>query len=185
MPKSPAANEWDQLVVKIGALALAAGALEMAIIAMVCQILGQTEEEIGIYSNDLWCQKFHEVVPKLWSDEKRKDLARRLKKIRQLYVRRNRMIHAALALAGDGSIAGVPAGSIIDLRTYGVGFTSKKGDTFTFGFVGKRVHLHEIDRLTADIHKARVGLSPFMELVDEIRHPAKPFSIPKLGARLL
>ena len=105
MSKQPAPDEWDQLVVKMGTLTLAVGALEMAIIVMVCRILDQTEEEIGIYSNDRWCQKFNEVAPASWPDEQRKDLAKRLKKIRNLYIRRNRMIHTALGVVGDSSIA--------------------------------------------------------------------------------
>ena len=121
MPKPPAADEWDQLVVKMGTLTLAVGYLEMAIISMVCRILGQTEKEIGIHDNQQWCQKFTKVAPANWSDDQRADLAKRLKKIRQLYTRRNRMIHAALGVAGDGSVTGVPAGSVIDLRTYGIG----------------------------------------------------------------
>ncbi len=184
MPKPPAPDEWDQLVVKIGTLTLAVGTLEMAIIAMVCRILGQTEEEIGIYDNQRWCLKFIEVAPSNWPADQRADLAKRLKKIRQLYARRNRMIHAALGVAGDGSIAGVPAGSVIDLRTYGIGYTARKGNTWTIGIVGKRLHLHDIDRLTTDILNARLGLVPFMELVDKIKHPAKPLPLPKLGKRL-
>lgn len=177
-------DEWGQLVAKMGTLALTVGVLEMAIISMVCRILGQAEEEVGIRKNSQWCEKFIEVVPTSWSTEERIDLAKRLKKIRRLYGRRNRLIHAALALASDGSIAGVPAGSVIDLRTYGVGFTSRKGNTWTIGIVGKRLHLHEIDRLTADVHRARLGLVPYMELVDTIKHPAKPFPMPKLGKRI-
>jgi hypothetical protein len=184
MPKPPAPDEWDQLVVKIGTLTLTTGTLEMAIISMVCRIAGQTEEEIGIHDNNLWCKKFLEVAPPLWSNQQREDLAKRLKKIRQLYVRRNRMIHAALGVVSDGSVTGVPAGSVVDLRTYGIGFTSRKGNTWTIGFVGKRLHLHEIDRLTNDIHAARLGLVPYMELVDKIRHPAKPFPMPKVGKPL-
>lgn len=184
MPKPPAPNEWDQLVLKMGTLALAVGYLEMAIITMVCRILNQSEEEIRIYDNQQWCRKFTEVAPTDWPDGQRADLAKRLKKIRQLYARRNRMIHAALAVVSDGSVAGAPAGSIIDLRTYGIGFTARKGNMWTIGILGKRFHLHEIDRLIADIHKARLGLVPFMTLVDKIKHPAKPLPIPRLGQRL-
>jgi hypothetical protein len=115
-PKPPAPDEWDQLVVKMGLLTLAAGLLEMVIIQMVCRILGQTEKEIGIRSNKLWCEKFIEVAPASWSNDEREDLAKRLKKIRKLYLRRNRMIHAALGIAGDGSIHGVPKDSSADPR---------------------------------------------------------------------
>jgi hypothetical protein len=137
MPKPPAPDEWDQLVVKMGTLTLAAGALEMAIIQMVCRILGQAEEEVGIRDNNLWCQRFLAVAPASWSDAERKDLAKRLKKIRALYLRRNRMIHAALGIAGEGSIHGVSKGGVIDLRTYGIGWTKRKGNTFTLGDHGK------------------------------------------------
>jgi hypothetical protein len=184
MTKPPAPDEWDQLVVKMGTLTLAVGILEMAIIALVCRILGQTEEEIGIRNNQQWCLKLAKVAPAYWSDDPRADLAKRLTEIRGLYKSRNQMIHAALGIAGDGSVAGAPAGSVIDLRTYGIGFTARKGNTWTIGILGKRFHLHEIDRLIADIHKARLGLVPFMQLVDEIKHPAKPLPLPKLGQRL-
>lgn len=185
MTEKPAApDEWDQLVVKIGTLALTVGVLEMAIISMVCRILDQTEEEIGIRNNSQWCKKFIKVAPASWSDAERADLEKRLGEIRALYRRRNQLIHAALARASDGSIAGVPAGSVIDLRTYGLGFTSQQGNTFTIGIVGKRVHLNEIDQLTAEVHQARLGLVPYMELVDNIRHPAKSFPAPVVGKLL-
>ncbi|MGO9631409.1 MAG: hypothetical protein ACLPXW_20790 [Xanthobacteraceae bacterium] len=58
----PAVNEWDQLVSKIGALALAAGYLEMAIIAMVCRILGKSENEVGRHHNKWWCEKFENGI---------------------------------------------------------------------------------------------------------------------------
>jgi hypothetical protein len=177
-------NEWDQLVAKIGALTLAAGYLEMAIIAMVCRILGKSEDEVGIRSNRKWCEKFQEVAPCSWSDAQKKDLSKRLKTIRNLYLRRNRMIHAALGLVSDGSISGVPPGSIIDLRTYGLGFSKRKGNIWTIGVIGKQFHLQEVDKLVEELHKARVGLSPYMDLVDKIKHPPKPFPMPKLGKLL-
>lgn len=94
------------------------------------------------------------------------------------------MIHAALGLAGDGSIAGVPAGSVIDLRTYGIGFTERIGDnTWKIGVVGERFHLRQIDQLIDEVHAARRGLIPYMELVGKIRHPAKQFPEPALGKR--
>ena len=181
MPKPPAPDEWDQLVVKMGTLTLAVGALEMTTITMVCCVLGKGEDEIGIYDNNLWCQKLNEVAPVTWSDEERNDLAEQLKKIRRLYGRRNRMIHAALGVVSDDSIRGVPAGSVIDLRTYGLGLTSRKGNVWTIGAVGKRFHLDEIDRLTMDVHEARLGLLPHMKLVDKIEHPPKRLTTPKLG----
>jgi hypothetical protein len=168
----------------MGALTLAVGTLEMAITAVVCRIVGKTEREIGIRTNSGWCKKFIEVAPASWPDQAREELAVRLKKIRRLYRRRNQMVHAALGRAGDDSISGVPAGSVVDLRTYGIGFTRRKGNTWTIGIVGKRLHLGEIDKLTEDVHSARVGLVPYMELADEIRHPPKPFPMPALGKRL-
>ena len=59
--------------------------------------------------------------------------------IRGLYRRRNELIHTALATAGDNSIPGVPSGAIIDLRSYGVGFTKREGDTWTIGLMAKRI----------------------------------------------
>jgi hypothetical protein len=184
MPKAPAASEWDQLVTKIGALALAAGHLEMAIISIVCRIVGKTEDEIGIRSNKLWCEKLREVAPSSWSVVQKEDLSKRLKKIRNLYLRRNRLIHAAVAVAGDASILGVPKGGILDLRTYGIGFSKRKGNTWAIGVIAKRLHLHEIDKLIQDVHNARIGLVPFMEMADTIKHPAKPFPAPTLGKLL-
>jgi hypothetical protein len=110
MPKPPAPDEWDQLVVKIGTLTLAVGILEMAIISMVCRILGQAEVEIGIRNNSQWCKKFIEVAPASWSNVEKADLEKLLGEIRALYRCRNQLIHAALGRASDGSIAGVPAG---------------------------------------------------------------------------
>jgi hypothetical protein len=170
----PATNEWGELVVKIGTLTLVAGTLEMAIIAMVCRIVGKAEEEISgenYKSNWWWCEKFKETALTSWLEEERADLVSRLSEIRKLYHRRNRTIHAALGIVGDSSISGVPAGSVVDLRTYGVEVTSSEGNTWTIGIVGQRVHLHEIDRLIEEIHTARLGLVPFMELCDKIQHP--------------
>jgi hypothetical protein len=183
VPKPQVPNEWDQLVVKIGTLALAVGHLEVAIIMMVCHILGKTEEQIGIQTNSSWCKKLNEVAPEFWSDEQRSDLARRLSHIRSLYRRRNKLIHSAIGIVNDDSVVGVPAGSAIDMRTYGIGFTKQEGNTFTFGVVAERVNLDEIDSLCNDVRQARVDLVPYMELVDQIKHPAKPFPLPVLGKR--
>jgi hypothetical protein len=168
----------------MGELTLAAGYLEMAIIAMVCRIVGRSEEELRISSNYMWCRKLNEVAPSEWSDAQKKDLAQRLAHIRGLYRRRNELIHTALATAGDNSIPGVPSGAIIDLRSYGVGFTKREGDTWTIGLMAKRIHLQELDALTEEIHQARVGLVPYMELIDKIRHPPRPLPKPELGKRL-
>lgn len=56
---------------------------------------------------------------------------------------------------------------------FGIGFTERRGNTWTIGVLGKRLHLHEIDELIQDIHNARLGLVPYMDLVDKINHPAK------------
>ena len=181
-PASP--SEWDQLVVKMGTLTLAVGNLEMAIIAMVCHIVDQAEEKIGWLTNNDWCKKFIRVAPASWSDEERKRLAQQLEKVRELYRRRNRVIHATLGVAGDGLIAGVPAGSVIDLRTYGLGFTRQEGNAFVIGFVGERFDLSEIDQLTTEVQEARIALVPYMQLVDKIKHPSKSsFPMPMVGKR--
>jgi hypothetical protein len=138
----------------------------------------------GIRTNAAWCETLNKAVPQSWSDEQRNNLARRLKKIRKLYLRRNKMVHASLGIANDGSIARVPKGSIVDLRTYGLGFSKRQGNTFTIGIVGKRIHLHEIDRLIDDLHKARVGLAEYMDLIDAIKHPPKPFPTLRVGKLL-
>jgi hypothetical protein len=180
----PMPNEWDEFVVRIGKLALAVGALEIAVISLVCDILGRTEEEIGIHSNSWWCQRLNEIAPVSWTNEQKEGLADRLKTIRDLYRSRNQTIHAAFGIAGEGVIPGIPAGSVIDLRSVGIGFTSQEGNTWTLGALGKRVHLSEISRLTDEIHAARVSLIAYMELVDDIKHPPRPFPMPVLGKKL-
>ena len=167
----PAPDDGINSFVKTGTLALAVGTLEMAIISLVCGVLGKTEVEIGIGTNGGWCRKLNEVAPASWSNTERKDLAKRLQEIRRLYQRRDRLIHAALGVIRDGSIAGVPAGSVIDLRTFGLGYTSRKGNTWTIEVLGERLHLHEIDQLIADVHQARLGLIPHMQLVDQVNRP--------------
>ena len=184
MIESSMTDEWDQLVVKMGRLALAVGYLEVAVIGMVCRILGQHEEEVGIWSNHEWCKKLNEIAPADWADDTKKDLEKRLSLVRQLYRKRNKLIHAALGIAGDNSISGVPAGSVINLRTYGIGFTKREGNTWTIGTLGERIDLQELDALIEEIHDARLGFVPFMELVDKIRHPAKQFPMPEVGKRL-
>jgi hypothetical protein len=188
MTDSPVVNEWDQLVVKMGELTLAAGYLENAIIAIVCGIRGQLEEEISgkdkWRTNKWWCNNLNTVAPASWSTADKQLLATCLSNIRDLYLRRNRMIHAALGIAADGSVPNVPPGSVIDLRTYGLGFSSVEGNKWTIGVVGKRVELREFDELTEKIRAARLSLVPFMELVDKIKHPARPFPMPELGKRL-
>jgi hypothetical protein len=188
MTEPPAVNDWDQLVVAMGKLTLAAGYLEAAIIAIVCGVLGKSEEEVSgtgkWHTNKWWCDKLDKVAPASWT-AKKPTLATCLKNIRELYGRRNRMIHAALGLVADGSVPGAPPGSVIDLRTYGLGFRSnEEGNTWTIGIVAKRVELQELDELTEEIHAARLSLVPYMQLVDKIKHAPKPFPVPELGKRL-
>ena len=184
MTEPPSTNEWDQLVVAMGKLTLAAGYLEVAIIAIVCGILGKSEEEVGKWrSNKWWCDQLNKIARPSWTAEE-PTLATCLKNIRELYDRRNRMIHAALGLVADGSVPGAPPGSVIDLRAYGLGFRSNEGNTWTIGVVAKRVELQKLDELTAEIHAARLSLVPYMQLVDKIEHAPKPFPVPELGKRL-
>jgi hypothetical protein len=173
MTEFPVVNEWDQLVMRMGKLTLAAGYLEMAIIAIVCRILCQSEEQIAKdkwRTNKWWCKKLDEVAPAAWD----KDLLTKcMCNIREVYGQRNRMVHAALGVTGDDSVPGVPPGSPIDLRTYKVGFRSNEDNKRIFGIVGKRVEVREFDELTEKIHAARLSLVPFMELADKISHPPK------------
>lgn len=46
MPQPPVLNEGDHLVTKMGHLTLATGYLEVAIIGIVCRILGKSEDEL-------------------------------------------------------------------------------------------------------------------------------------------
>jgi hypothetical protein len=94
------------------------------------------------------------------------------------------VIHAAAGLVADSSIAGVPPGSVIDLRTYGLGFKPIDDRTWAIVPVGSRIELAEIDALTQEIHAARRSLVPYMELADKIQHPPKPFPFPTPGALL-
>src|SRR5262249_36372133 len=135
-------------------------------------------------SNRWWCEKLLNVAPPSWVTTTEPPLGARLAHVRELYRRRNGTIHSALGLAADNSIAGVPAGSVVDLRSYGIGFTSQRGNTWTIGIVGNRIRPQDIDDLTEQIHAARRDLVPFMALADEIKHPAKPFPMPELGKRL-
>jgi hypothetical protein len=90
------------------------------------------------------------------------------------------LIHLAAGWVSNRSIDGVPAGSIVDLRTYGFGVTKSesssdgKETSWTIGAVAKPIDLNEIDKLIDDLQQARLGLGPYMELVDKITHPPKP-----------
>jgi hypothetical protein len=95
--------------------------------------------------------------------------------------RRNPFIHAAAGIVSDNSIPGIPAGSVIDLRTYGMGFTSWDGESANIGYVAKKIDFEGMDKLIADIHQAQIGFTPYMELVDKIEHPAREFAEPAEG----
>jgi hypothetical protein len=165
----PEPNEWDRLVTKIGELALAMGVLEMAVMAMHCRATGKLESELQSRSNNAQRDGLKRAVKDLdWPDDKKADLSRRLSAIAALDKRRNAMIHLAAGVAGDG-IHGIAAGTPIDLRSYGLGTTGRDGGTFTVGLVATKVDLGKIDKLIEDITQARLGLVPFMELVDRIR----------------
>jgi hypothetical protein len=45
--------------------------------------------------------------------------------------------------------------------------------SLTIGAVAKTIDLNEIDKLIDDLNQARLGLVPYMELVDKITHPRK------------
>jgi hypothetical protein len=86
-------------------------------------------------------------------------LAKCLSNIRDVYLQRNRLVHAALGIAADDSVPGAPPGSVVDLRTYKLDFRSNEDNErsnednkWTFGIVGKRVELSEFDQLTEKIH---------------------------------
>jgi hypothetical protein len=172
MSEPSRSDVWEKLTVKVGELALAAGFLEMAIIAIVCRILNKTEEELKISSNSAWCRKLLDVRPMTWSEDERNQLEFRIRHIRHLYSRRNKLIHAGLALVSDDSVHGVPPGSIIDLRTYGLGVTGRTPNSVTVGVVAKQVKLDEISSLARALHDARLSLVPYMDLADQIKHPA-------------
>jgi hypothetical protein len=168
-------DEWDQFVYKIGLLTLAMGTLEAAIMAMHCKATNQREADLESRLNKAQRDGLKRAVESLdWPDYKKADLARRLSDIAALDKRRNNFIHIAAARVADNSIAGVPAGSVIDGRTYGLGVTSSDGTSWTIGVVAKRIDLTDIDKLFAEINEARLGLVPYMELVDAIKHPPTP-----------
>jgi hypothetical protein len=185
MTEAASGSEWDQLVNAMGKLTLAAGTLEMAVIAIVCRVVGKTEEEVGGIgkwrSNKWWCDELNKVASNSWPAEERQALPGRLENVRAVYRRRNRLIHAAVGQVADGSIAGVSAGSAIDLRTYGFGFKPIGENAWAIVKVGNRIGPEEIDKLTEEIQAARLSLVPYMKLADQIMHPPKPFPFPVPG----
>jgi hypothetical protein len=194
MPESPVLNEGDHLVTTMGNLTLAAGSLEVAIIEIVCRILGKSEDELWNKnknknkkyppSNKEWCDKLIKAAPPSWSDSERNDLLNILDNIRALYLQRNDLIHAGFAITGDDSIPGIARGSVINWRTYGLGFVGMEENTFELRIIAKKVDLQKIDDLTENIHKARVALLPFWTLADKISHSDKRIRLPAHGKLL-
>jgi hypothetical protein len=167
-------------------LTLTAGLLEAAIMAMHCTATDQSEAEFKPRQRLNYYQRegLNEAVKALnWPDDKKTDLRNRLCAIAALDTRRNALIHLAAGFVSNNSIHGIPAGSVIDLRTYGFGGISiRKGRSWTIDPVATKIDLNETDKLIEDIQQARLGLVPYMELVDKITHPAK--SVEKLVDRL-
>jgi hypothetical protein len=148
------------------------GVLEATVMAMHCRATCQDEEKLKSRLNGAQREGLKSAAKSLgWPADIQADLEKRLSEIGKLDTRRNRFVHIAAGIVSDDSIDGVPAGSVIDLRTCGIGRTKVDGGTETFGIVAKKIDLVEIDNLVDDIQKARLGLVPYMELVDEIIHP--------------
>jgi hypothetical protein len=212
-------NEWERIVAKIGLLTLTAGLLEAAVMAMHCKATNQSEAELKSRLNEPQRKGLKKAVKSLdWPDDKKDDLSKRLSEIAALDKRRNDFVHVAAGFVSNNSIQGIPAGSAIDLRTYGVGVTNSEGNSarlnedqrksfdwpdekaalseqlsaiaafedkqtaliqagqvrsLTIGAVAKTIDLNEIDKLIDDLSQARLGLVPYMELVDKITHPPK------------
>jgi hypothetical protein len=121
-------SEWEQLVAKIGLLTLTAGMLEAAVMAMHCKATNQSEAELKLRHNVAQRKGLKKAVKSLdWPDDKKADLSKRLSEIAALDKRRNDFIHLAAGFVSDNSIHGVPAGSAIDLRTYGFAATTTAG----------------------------------------------------------
>lgn len=165
-------NEWNCLVAKIGLMALTAGLLEAAIMEMHCKATGKSDAEFKGAERLNWAQRkgLKKAVKSLnWFNDKKAELTERLSEIAALDIRRNGFIHLAAGIVSNNSVDGVPAGSAIDLRTFGIGVTSEG----MIGLVATKIDLDEIDRLIDDINQARLGLSPYMDLIDKVKHPPK------------
>jgi hypothetical protein len=183
-------NEWDRLVAKIGLLTLTAGLLEAAVMAMHCMETNQSEADFKPHQRLNGPQRdgLKRAAKSLdWPDDKKADLTKRLSEIAALDQRRNVLIHLAAGFVSDNSIHDIPAGSIVDLRTVRFGVTKKEntsdgGTSWTIGVVAKKLDMNEIDKLIDDLQQARLGLVPYMELVDRITHP--PISSEELFDRL-
>ncbi len=158
------------------------GFLELAIISMHCRITGKSEEELELQHGYQHRISLESKVKSLnWSADKEKDFIDRLWDVQRLYKRRNKFVHIAAGIVGDDSIPNIPTGSVIDVRSYGLGFSNWDGIRGTIGLVARRIDLAEIDQLIDDINKARLGFVPYMDLVDEIKHPPRPFPEPEEG----
>jgi hypothetical protein len=177
-----ASEEWDQFIMRLGKLAFAMGLLEMTLIAMHSRMTGKSEEELGLEHGFQHRQALEKKVKSLpWTAAEKSDFIKRLGEVRVLAKRRNPFIHVAAGIVSDNSILGIPAGSVIDLRTYGMGFTSWDGESANIGYVAKKIDFEGMDKLIADIHRAQIEFTLYMELVDKIEHPAREFPEPAEG----
>lgn len=169
-------SEWDLFVQKIGLLTISMGALEAAIMSMHCRAMGIAESDLKSRLNRDQRRGLLRAVADLdWPEQQKAELKDRLSAIAALDDRRNGFIHLSTAIVSDDSLPGIPPGSIINLRSYGLGVIVRAPNSATFGFVAERIHLAEIDQLTDEIHQARLGLVPFMELIDKIEHSPQSF----------
>jgi hypothetical protein len=176
------ANEWDQFLMTLGKLAFAMGSLEMTLIAMHCRISGKLEEELGLEHAFQHRQALENKVEALpWTAAEKSDFIKRLGEVRVLAKRRNPFIHVAAGIVSDNSIPGIAAGSVIHLRSYGIGFTSWDGQSGNIGYVAKKIDFDEMNKLIEDIREAQLGLTPYMELVDKIESPPREFPEPAEG----
>jgi hypothetical protein len=175
--------DWDHFIMRLGKLTFSMGLLEMALIAIHCRMTGKSEQELGLEHAFQHRQALEKKVKSLgWTAAEEADFIKRLEEVRALSKRRNVFIHiAAGTVSDDNSIRGIPAGGVIDLRTYGLGFTHWDGKSGTIGCVARTIDLEEMDKLINDIHEARIGFTPYMDLVDKIRHPVQRFPQPEEG----
>jgi len=168
-------SEWEQFVQKIGLLTISMGALEAAIMSMHCRAIGIAESELKSRLNRDQRKGLLRAVTGLdWPEAQKAELRDRLKAIAALDDRRNKFIHISVAVVSDDSLPDIPPGSVINLRSYGLGVMARTPNSATFGLVADRIHLAEIDLLTEEIHQARLGLVPFMELIDKIQRSPQP-----------
>jgi hypothetical protein len=167
---------------RLGSLTHAMGMLEMALIAMHCRIIGKSEDELGLEHAFQHRQALERIIKSIgWAAAEQEDFIRRLWEVRSLAKRRNVFVHVAAGTVSDNSISGISAGSVIDLRSYGMGFTSWDGTSGSIGYVAKKIDFGEMDKLVEEIHAARMGFAPYMDLVDKIGHPPQRFPQPAEG----